>query len=145
MFPSLQPHRPKVCRLLDACEAFTDIFLQAPQQPARPTYAPQQTRATHAPPLSQPAQAPTGAPTQASQQKPRSQIEAMPPFASSPLVPPRTVYDSATRHPVFHTELLRRPPFPLPAAATHGWNPVASGYVFEQRKVEANGDPRTKL
>ncbi|KAF2451444.1 hypothetical protein P171DRAFT_468009 [Karstenula rhodostoma CBS 690.94] len=129
MFPSLQPHRP-----------------QPPQQPARPSCAHQQIRAAHAtPPPSAPSQAPGHTPTAAPQLKPRSQIEAMPPFSSHPLVPPRSVYDSAVRHPVFFTEQLRKPPFPIPTAATHGWNPVASGYIFEQRRAEANGIPKTKL
>jgi hypothetical protein len=72
-------------------------------------------------------------------------MEAVPPFASSPLIPPRNLYDSAVRHPVFFTEQLRKPPFPIPTVATYGWNPVASGYIFEQRRAEANSIPRTKL
>ncbi|KAL5396616.1 hypothetical protein PMIN06_003989 [Paraphaeosphaeria minitans] len=128
MFPSLQPHRP-----------------QPPQHPARPSYAHQQTRVSHVNPPSAPPQTPGSAATAAPQLKPRSQIEAMPPFASRPLVPPRSVYDSAVRHPVFFTEQLRKPPFPIPSAATHGWNPVASGYIFEQRKADAKGIPKTKL
>ncbi|KAF1965251.1 hypothetical protein BU23DRAFT_490180, partial [Bimuria novae-zelandiae CBS 107.79] len=105
----------------------------------------QQTRATHAPPLVPPPQASTETKIPTPQLKPRSQIEAMPPFTSSPLVPPRNVYDSAIRHPVFHTEQLRRSPFPLPAGATYGWNPVASGYIVEQRRTDGSGVPRTKL
>ncbi|OAG10217.1 uncharacterized protein CC84DRAFT_1084440, partial [Paraphaeosphaeria sporulosa] len=116
-----------------------------PQQPARPSHAHQQTRTAHVTPPSAPPQSPGYTPTTAPQLKPRSQIEAMPPFSSSPLVPPRNVYDSAVRHPVFFTEQLRKAPFPIPTAATHGWNPVASGYIFEQRKAEANGIPKTKL
>lgn len=61
--------------------------------------------------------------------KPRSQMEALPPaFASKP----PQIYDPATRHPVFFTSALRRPPFPLPDGACAVVNPVAWGYVWEE-------------
>lgn len=53
------------------------------------------------------------------------------------------LYDSAIRHPVFFTQTLKKPPFPIPQVASQGWSPVASGYIAEQKKIEANG--RTKL
>ncbi|KAL7778638.1 hypothetical protein CFE70_008139 [Pyrenophora teres f. teres 0-1] len=68
--------------------------------------------------------------------RPRSQIEAMPPFgpAQTPATFFTPVYDSAIRHPVFFTQNLKKPPFPIPQVAAHSWNPVASGYVAEQRR-----------
>jgi hypothetical protein len=63
----------------------------------------------------------------------------------SPFSPPRDFYDSATRHPVFFTDALRKPPFPIPQMASQGWNPVASGYIMEQRKREGDIGPKTKL
>ncbi|KAF1810495.1 hypothetical protein P152DRAFT_401372 [Eremomyces bilateralis CBS 781.70] len=88
--------------------------------------------------------------------QPSSQIEAMPPYPSGHLVtvphtasfpnhaglrpslkPPTMpittpVFDSATRHPVFFTHNLRRPPFPMPAgSAAH---PVSWGYIFDKKK-----------
>ncbi|EUC50561.1 hypothetical protein COCMIDRAFT_81391 [Bipolaris oryzae ATCC 44560] len=124
MLPSLQPSRPK-----------------PPQQSPQPTYAQQQQRVAHSSQqnISQPSSLPLNPP------KPRSQVEAMPPFG-----PPQTpasfftpVYDSAVRHPVFFTQNLKKPPFPLPQVASQGCNPVASGYIMEQRRVETPG--RTKL
>ncbi|KAJ5065544.1 hypothetical protein J3E74DRAFT_414531 [Bipolaris maydis] len=123
MLPSLQPSRPK-----------------PPQQSSQPAYA-QQRRATHSLQqiISQPPSLPLNPP------KPHSQVEAMPPFG-----PPQTpasfftpVYDSAVRHPVFFTQNLKKPPFPLPQVASQGCNPVASGYIMEQGRAEAPG--RTKL
>jgi len=65
----------------------------------------------------------------------------MPPYG----LPHRSIppfYDSATMHPVFFTEKVRRPPFPMPTAAGCGtMNPVAYGYVFSERQA-SNG---TKL
>ncbi|CAN9219212.1 unnamed protein product [Alternaria alternata] len=128
MFPSLQPSRPK-----------------PHQQPATLSFAHQQRRAAHPP--SQASQQPTTQPSNpfTNVSKPRSQIEAMPPFG-----PPQTpatfftpVYDSAIRHPVFFTQNLKKPPFPIPQAASQGWSPVASGYVMEQRRAEVTG--KTKL
>ncbi|KAF2248818.1 hypothetical protein BU26DRAFT_483872 [Trematosphaeria pertusa] len=134
MLSALQPSRPKPA-----------------QQTSRPAYAHQQTRATHetphhsvplsdAPNLSKPMSNPNPP-------KPRSQIEAMPPFSpAAPMLPTqRMVYDSAVRHPVFFTEQLRKPPFPIPQIASQGWSPVASGYIQEQRKADASGIPKTKL
>lgn len=86
---------------------------------------------------------------------PRSQIEAMPPFAQTLLQPSaspqllhssfhspamlhqflqsRPVYDPATCHPVFFTQSLRRPPFSFVDSGGSGaQNPVAFGYVAEQ-------------
>lgn len=69
----------------------------------------------------------------------------MPPFG--PLQTPATfftpVYDSAIRHPVFFTQNLKKPPFPIPQVASQGWNPVANGYIMEQRRADAPG--KTKL
>lgn len=45
---------------------------------------------------------------------------------------PPPQYDPATRHPVFFTAALRRPPFPLPEGACRGVSPVAWGYVWEE-------------
>ncbi|KAH9882129.1 hypothetical protein J1614_001301 [Plenodomus biglobosus] len=125
MFSGLQPSRPK-----------------PPQQSSLPTYAHQQQRTSHiAPQATNPLQAQNSS----NIAKPRSQMEAMPPFG-----PPQTpatyftpLYDSAVRHPVFFTSNLRKPPFPIPQAANQGWNPVANGYIHEQRKAEAVG--KTKL
>jgi hypothetical protein len=56
-----------------------------------------------------------------------------------------TLYDPSTRHPVFFTEQLRKPPFPIPQYATQGVNPVAFGYVLDARRVDAAAGGRTKL
>lgn len=70
----------------------------------------------------------------------------MPPLGpGTPLLPPRGLYESAVRHPVFFTEQLKKPPFPIPGVAGHGWSPVAAGYILEQRRAETNGVPKTKL
>lgn len=95
-----------------------------------------------------------------SQSQARSQIEAMPPtmappsaFAPppGPILQPRLSntplsqhYDSSIRHPVFFSPTLRKPPFPLPYAASGGVNPVAQGYVVENGGNAARG-VRTKL
>lgn len=86
---------------------------------------------------------------------PRSQIEAMPPFANTLLHPSanpqlshpsfqnpaalqhflqtRPAYDPAKCHPVFFTQSLRRPPFVFTDSGGSGANnPVAFGYVAEQ-------------
>ncbi|EOA86877.1 hypothetical protein ACJQWK_08436 [Exserohilum turcicum] len=129
MIPSQQPSRPK-----------------PPQQSPQPSYAQQQRRALHISPqasqpqaLARPSALPVNPP------KPRSQVEAMPPFG--PLQTPATfftpVYDSAIRHPVFFTQNLKKPPFPIPQVASQGWNPVANGYIMEQRRADAPG--KTKL
>ncbi|KAG9194685.1 hypothetical protein G6011_04720 [Alternaria panax] len=129
MLPSLQPSRPKPHQ----------------QQPSAPSFAHQQRRAAHPP--SQASQRPATQPPNPlpNTPRPRSQIEAMPPFG-----PPKTpatfftpVYDSAIRHPVFFTQNLKKPPFPIPQGASQASNPVASGYVMEQRRAEVMG--RTKL
>ncbi|RMZ72643.1 hypothetical protein GMOD_00007655 [Pyrenophora seminiperda CCB06] len=126
MFPSLQPSRPK-----------------PPQHSSHhPPTQQQQQRRVHVSQQSQPLSTPLLSPAT----KPQSQIEAMPPFG--PTQTPATfftpVYDSAIRHPVFFTQHLKKPPFPIPQAAAQSWNPVASGYVAEQRR---NGEivGKTKL
>ncbi|PBP16826.1 hypothetical protein BUE80_DR012444 [Diplocarpon rosae] len=65
---------------------------------------------------------------------PRSQIEAMPPYSSTPrnqhepaLTQP--TLDPSKRHPVFFTERLKKAPAGVSAGS--GWtSPVAAGYVF---------------
>jgi hypothetical protein len=79
--------------------------------------------------------------------RPRTQIEALPPggilqdfnfnqsqcpgmprpFTSAPVSPPPQQYDSATRHPVFFTRTLQKPPFGV--GAGNSVSPVAMGYV----------------
>ncbi|EKG20975.1 hypothetical protein MPH_01700 [Macrophomina phaseolina MS6] len=100
------------------------------------------------------------------QSQPRSQIEAMPPYVASshsiappqsfappsgPLLQPRLSstplsqhYDISVRHPVFFSPALRKPPFPLPHAASEGVNPVAHGYVVENG-ANAAREMKTKL
>ncbi|KAH7398439.1 hypothetical protein BKA66DRAFT_203743 [Pyrenochaeta sp. MPI-SDFR-AT-0127] len=128
MLPGLQPSRPK-----------------PPQQSALPTYAHQHRRAVHessqdiSPQIPQPSRSMLGP------ARPRSQVEAMPPFgpAQTPATFFTPLYDSAIRHPVFFTQNLKKPPFPIPQSTGQGYNPVASGYIMEQRKSDAAG--RTKL
>ncbi|KAF1838065.1 hypothetical protein BDW02DRAFT_565328 [Decorospora gaudefroyi] len=124
MIPALQPSRPK-----------------PPQQSPLPTYAQQQQRrATHETSHTQ------QQPTNLQPFKPTSQIEAMPPFGP-PQTPPSfftPLYDSAVRHPVFFTQTLKKPPFPIPHGASQGWNPVASGYIVERRRGEVVAG-KTKL
>ncbi|KAH6882716.1 hypothetical protein BKA58DRAFT_23655 [Alternaria rosae] len=128
MIHSLQPSRPKPL-----------------QQSLAASYAHQQRRAGHAPSQSPQQSTPKHSDSPLDPPKPRSQIEAMPPFG-----PPQTpatfftpVYDSAIRHPVFFTQNLKKPPFPIPQVASQGCSPVASGYVMEQRRAEVTG--KTKL
>lgn len=66
-------------------------------------------------------------------------MEAMPPH------PP--LYNPALRHPVFFTESLRKPPFPLPFSSAHSFSfsPVAAGYVLEQRRLPAGRATGAKL
>jgi hypothetical protein len=113
---------------------------QPPQQSTLPTYAPQQRRATHeaSPPLN-----PAASGSQQSLVRPQSQIEAMPPFRPTQ-APASSFYDSAIRHPVFFTQNLKKPPFPLPNIASQGWSPVASGYIMEQQRA-MSVEPKTKL
>ncbi|KAF2494118.1 hypothetical protein BU16DRAFT_65107 [Lophium mytilinum] len=137
MLPALQPSRPKL-----------------PQQDHRPSYLHQQTRSLQHP--SAPPPPISNAPSSTiPQKKPRNQIEAMSPFAPTlqtlqtlqtrnPAFSP-SAYDSAVRHPVFFTEQLRKPPFPLPQNAGQGVSPVAFGYVLESRKADAGFGGRTKL
>jgi len=86
--------------------------------------------------------------------QPRNQLEAMPPFnpmPQAPMLQSRVTslmqhrYDSAVRHPVFFTEQLRKPPFPLPENASQGLNPVAHGYITENRRPDAGTEGRIKL
>ncbi|KAF2829261.1 hypothetical protein CC86DRAFT_318452 [Ophiobolus disseminans] len=132
MISGLQPSRPK-----------------PPQQSAQPTYAHQQRRAVHEGVQYLPPSPPQATAHQAGPTRPRSQIEAMPPqdapHAATPLyTPPHPFYDSAIRHPVFFTQNLKKPPFPIPQIASQGWSPVANGYIMEQQRV-LNAEARTKL
>ncbi|KAF2993258.1 hypothetical protein E8E13_001044 [Curvularia kusanoi] len=132
MIPSLQPSRPKL--------------------PPQPTHIQQQRRPTHTAPSSQPSQhtPPHIPPT--SSQRPKNQIEAMPPIRAPPqslpastntftpaLAPAQSFYDAATRHPVFFTGSLRKLPFPVPHMGSQGWSPVASGYVVERQRGSNGG------
>lgn len=69
-------------------------------------------------------------------------MEAMPPHKAH-LLPSQSFYDAATRHPVFFTNSLRKPPFPIPQIPSHGWSPVANGYIQEKKKTQSG--PGTKL
>ncbi|KAH7089063.1 hypothetical protein FB567DRAFT_323888 [Paraphoma chrysanthemicola] len=133
MLPGLQPSRPKASRFHVLSFDPTDDS-QPPQQSAQPTYAHQQRRATHT--TSQ-----SVAHTQPTALRPRSQVEAMPPNGALPASP---FFDAATRHPVFFTQNLRKPPFPIPQIASQGWSPVASGYIMEQQRA-LRSEPKTKL
>lgn len=114
---------------------------QPPQQSAQPTYTQQQRRAVHeAPHHNQPSTTPADHPTG----RPRNQLEAMPPFPPAQAPGSQSFYDSAIRHPVFFTQNLKKPPFPIPQIASQGWSPVANGYIMEQQRV-LNKDPKTKL
>ncbi|OCK78865.1 hypothetical protein K432DRAFT_383562 [Lepidopterella palustris CBS 459.81] len=123
-------------------------------QSSRPTYSPQyrapiyphqQTRSEqHQSGSSNASQATI--PQSPYSHKPKNQIEAMPPFDPAPPAAffasranNLTVhsYDSAIRHPVFFTEQLRKPPFPLPEMASLGVNPAAHGYILENRRPDA--------
>ncbi|EOD51945.1 hypothetical protein UCRNP2_1260 [Neofusicoccum parvum UCRNP2] len=145
MLPALQPSRPTYPpttqpRPLPLPLQHTRQTSNAPA--ALPTTSsPTAHRPPHPPALAAPA--------------PRSQIEAMPPspLALAPAPPPSAFapppghgpvlqprlsgtplsqhYDSSVRHPVFFSPALRKPPFPLPDAASGGVNPVAHGYVVE--------------
>jgi hypothetical protein len=77
----------------------------------------------------------------------------MPPFRT-PITPlPRVsqppIYCSATCHPVFFTQSLLKPPFPLPNGANLavGLNPVAFGYIHESARhsISTESVARTKL
>ncbi|KAL6710065.1 hypothetical protein ACN47E_009856 [Coniothyrium glycines] len=129
MISGLQPSRPK-----------------PPQQSALPGLPRQQRRAAHEE-VAHATQPLTSlqAPHNPNFLRPRSQIEAMPPFGppQSPATFFQPIYDSAVRHPVFFTQNLKKPPFPIPQLASQGWNPVASGYIMEQKREETAG--RTKL
>jgi hypothetical protein len=141
MIAGLQPSRPKICERVYSCASLVD-GLQPPQQSAQTTYVHEQRRAVHEA-ISSPQ------PQGLSTTRPRSQIEAMPPhhtaLATTPFQPPpHALYNSAIRHPVFFTQNLRKPPFPIPQIASQGWSPVASGYIMEQQRA-MNAEPKTKL
>lgn len=80
-------------------------------------------------------------------------MEAMPPFghpSHQPImtIPVAPTYNAATCHPVFFSQALRKPPFPLPVVvgAAQGVNPVAFGYVAEgARRVGSASGMGTKL
>ncbi|CAE7200814.1 hypothetical protein PTNB73_06013 [Pyrenophora teres f. teres] len=139
MIPSLQPSRPKVPTLNPTA---AQQLTPNPQPPQHSSHHPhtqqqqQQRRIFHSPlhASSQQSQPLTNPPLNSA--RPRSQIEAMPPFgpAQTPATFFTPVYDSAIRHPVFFTQNLKKPPFPIPQVAAQSWNPVASGYVAEQRR-----------
>ncbi|CAI6273243.1 unnamed protein product [Periconia digitata] len=138
MISSLQPNRPKV----------------SPQHPhtqhPTPQYQ-QQTRATST--SSHTSQQPH--PQQSHHQPhPYNQVSAMPPNPAPMNSHNIQLYNAATRHPVFFTPTLFKPPFPLPhvAAGQTMWgrsSPVASGYVLERGVLGINssgaGGGRTKL
>ncbi|KAF2739017.1 hypothetical protein EJ04DRAFT_458421 [Polyplosphaeria fusca] len=132
MLPALQPSRPKL------------------QPSSQHSYQHQQKRAIQEqrlPPSSPGSHQPPKPTVGTGNAKPRNQIEAMPPLVAGPFfpLPPRNLYDSAIRHPVFFTDQLRKPPFPIPEMPCQGWSPVASGYVLEQKRDDRSGSPRTKL
>ncbi|KAF1347132.1 hypothetical protein BDV97DRAFT_233657 [Delphinella strobiligena] len=116
MFPALQPHRPKY----------------PPSQSSNKAPSFQQTRN-----ISQQAPQNTSETSYSDMTKPRNQIEAMPPVTAPfmPNNPQIHKYNSATRHPVFFTPNVRKPPFPLPYFTAAACHPVAAGYVFEQPTV----------
>ncbi|QDS73087.1 hypothetical protein FKW77_000204 [Venturia effusa] len=127
MYSSLQPHRPQL-------QSHTPHNQNPLQQQTRSSSNQPVYQAPHPPP---------------------SQIEAMPPFATTFLHPSATpqlsqpsfhnnpatlqqflqsrpVYDPAKCHPVFFTQSLRRPPFAFADSGGSGANnPVAYGYVAE--------------
>ncbi|KAI9053034.1 hypothetical protein LZ554_003304 [Drepanopeziza brunnea f. sp. 'monogermtubi'] len=90
---------------------------------------------------------------------PRSQIEAMPPFAASAGPAPRNSFlaaardqrmmmllDAATRHPVFFTERLKKAPRGVDAGGGKLCSPVAEGYVYEDGVVRGGrGEGGVKL
>lgn len=80
----------------------------------------------------------SSAASSSAQTRPKNQIEAMPPMFAplpTPLTPPRSpVYDPLTCHPVFFTQSLRKPPFTVPDTGGGWLNPVATGYIVEQKK-----------
>ncbi|KAF2188104.1 hypothetical protein K469DRAFT_748481 [Zopfia rhizophila CBS 207.26] len=147
MLPALQPSRPR--------NPQQQQQQQQQQQPPHPSFIRQQQRAVHEQlhPLPLSSKAPSSPRRNINLSKPRSHIEAMPLFGPAqshlflgkPMGPAPNLYDSALRHPVFFTEQLRKPPFPIPEIASQEWSPVASGYVMENRKTDGTGIPKTKL
>lgn len=130
MLPALQSHRPKVS------PPNRDIVSDPLHQ--------QQTRQGQYSALHQP---------------PRSQVEALSPFAH--LVPSQSLvqsdlqsfstgkYDPAVRHPVFFTERLQKAGTSSPDVVTNGLSPVAEGYAWVNKGSEGleggMGEMRTKL
>ena len=157
MLPSLQPSRPKVYISTNSQVELPLIFPQHPQHSPRAGHNYQQTRIVHEKPQYQaPAKASPNNNTSSNKSKPKSQIEAMPPFGAAsqnqairlrpvPMGPPAALYDSAVRHPVFFTQQLIKPPFPIPQVPSQGFNPVANGYIMETRKPNMDANPKTKL
>ena len=134
--------KTKGTRYLHPNRTAAQLLILKPQPPQQSSHhtptQQQQRRALHSPlNASQQSQKPSN--HSLSPAQPRSQIEAMPPFgpAHTPATFFTPVYDSAIRHPVFFTQNLKKPPFPIPQFAAQSWNPVASGYVAEQRRSEA--------
>ncbi|KAF2204394.1 hypothetical protein GQ43DRAFT_429006 [Delitschia confertaspora ATCC 74209] len=139
MFPLLQPSRPK-----------------HPQQSPQINHVHQQTREVHQTLQYQAPSTDVSTPSSTSQStilppKLHSRLEVMPPFAAPPqnsmfpLAGSPAFYNSAVRHPVFFTPKLKKPPFPIPHSPSQGFNPVASGYIMENRKPTVEGAAKTKL
>ncbi len=129
MISSLQPQRPKVARS---------------PPPLRPTNTHQpppavvprtQTRSTHPAPAPAPAAPPSSAAQRPPQPKP---LEPTPCRCA-------LAFSSATRHPVFFTCGLRKPPFAVPCGGVQRGSPVASGYIWEGRRAAGTEGARTKL
>lgn len=77
------------------------------------------------------------------EQKPRNQIEAMPPLETpngntvEEFRVPRVILDPAKRHPVFFTDRFKKAPN---GVASGRGSPISEGYVFEdgeRREVES--------
>ncbi|OCL11677.1 hypothetical protein AOQ84DRAFT_286716 [Glonium stellatum] len=137
MLPALQPSRPKSSPQLGP--SYLHQQTRSQQQLAGSSMIPQEMRQTI---------------ERLAARMPKTQLEAMPPFGPMPQAPMlqsrvtgfmQHQYDSATRHPVFFTEQLRKPPFPLPEDASRGLNPVAHGYITENRRPDAGTGGRIKL
>jgi hypothetical protein len=149
MLPSLQPHRPKVSSIKCFYPSSNDI--QLPK--SSPKLQQEQIRHKGTQDLLRNPPSNPSSNHLGNQNKPRSQLEAMPPFAPLPHLMTRPIrpapYSSATCHPVFFTQTLLKPPFPLPIGpgAATGLNPVAFGYIPESgaRRPSNEGSPRTKL
>lgn len=170
MISSMQPSRPKVLsptilnlpsliRCIQEeveCSTFDTSQQIAPRQPPpTPFNQQQQTRrssssasepAYHVPP--QPRSQYPSASTQPTygppRPFPRTQMEAMPPFAAAAqLRNSQTLglgpqqLDASTRHPVFFTERLKKAPAGVAWGGGAWCSPVAEGYVFEDGVARA--------